>query len=162
MCVTASKMATITLPSDVILDVLKFVPYENATKLVLTSKSWVKPLQVQLKEQRIAIVAEIRRLESSDLKEKHREIKSNWDDLVWNEEELCQGAYIKTADSILEQTAAIALFNQRLQTIQADRNAIFDQYCAIAQKRQPIIDKIESLESKLDQCGNRTQSILLT
>lgn len=37
--------------------------------------------------------------------------------------------------------------------LQANRNAAFDQYCAIARKRQPLIDKIESLESKLNQCG---------
>ncbi|KAI1703068.1 hypothetical protein DdX_15127 [Ditylenchus destructor] len=154
-------MSTITLPSEVILDVLKFVPYENATKLVLTSKNWAKPLQIQLKEQRIAIIAEIRHLEngleSSGLGKKHRKIKSVWDGLMQDEAELHQNFwdyinrdYIK--NSISEQTAQSALFNQRLQTIQTDRNAAYDQYCAIARKRQPIIDKIESLESKLDQC----------
>ncbi|KAI1703075.1 hypothetical protein DdX_15134 [Ditylenchus destructor] len=153
-------MSTITLPSEVILDVLKFVPYENATKLVLTSKNWAEQLQIQLKEQRVAIIAEIRRLEngleSSDLGEKHREIKSVWDGLVQDEAELHRnfgnyfGAYMY---SISEQTAQSALFNQRLQIIQADRNAAYDQYCAIARKRQPLIYKLESLESKLNQCG---------
>ncbi|KAI1690709.1 hypothetical protein Ddc_24777 [Ditylenchus destructor] len=151
--ITASKMATITLPSDIVQEVLKFVPYKNATKLVLTSKSWVKPLQIQIKEQRIAIIAEIRRLESSDLGEKQRKIKSDWDELVENERNFCRWADINTNNSMLEQKAAIALQNQRFQTIQANKNATFDRYCAIARKRQPIIDKIESLESKLDQCG---------
>ncbi|KAI1701646.1 hypothetical protein DdX_15991 [Ditylenchus destructor] len=147
-------MSTITLPSEVILEVLKFVPYENATKLVQTSKSWAKPLQIQLKEQRIAIIAEIQRLESSDLGEKHREIKSVWDGLVEKEEKLCQSysAYINRGKSISEQKAAPALFNRRQQAIQRNQNDACQQYKAIARKRQPIIDKIESLESKLDQC----------
>ncbi|KAI1691750.1 hypothetical protein Ddc_24068 [Ditylenchus destructor] len=150
-----TKMATIILPSDVLLDVFKFVPYENATKLVLTSKNWVKLLQVQLKEQRIAIVAEIRRLESSDLGEKHREINAHWNVLVRNEKQLC--ADLKTtvfnSNGIQEQTDAIDLFNQRIRAAQADRNDAYNQICANARKRKPIIDQIENLESKLDQCG---------
>ncbi|KAI1698417.1 hypothetical protein DdX_17911 [Ditylenchus destructor] len=145
-------MATISLPNEVLLEVLKFVPYENATKLVQTSKSWAKLLQVQLNEQQIAIKTEIRRLESTDLGEEYRKFKSSYKRLVDDESQLIENfkAGIKDAFGISAQNDAIAEFNQRLQAIQNDKNAARIQYRPNARKRQPIIDKIERLESKLD------------
>ncbi|KAI1716947.1 hypothetical protein Ddc_10083 [Ditylenchus destructor] len=40
-------------------------------------------------------------------------------------------------------------FNQRMQSLQANMDAIFDQMEAISRKRQPMMEKIQILESKL-------------
>ncbi|KAI1702702.1 hypothetical protein Ddc_16953 [Ditylenchus destructor] len=49
----------------VIFEVLKFIPYENARKLLTTHKSWLSPLTAQLEKQKKAITVEIERLEES-------------------------------------------------------------------------------------------------
>ncbi|KAI1700703.1 hypothetical protein DdX_16565 [Ditylenchus destructor] len=53
------------IQTDVISEVLEFIPFENARNLLTTHKSWLAPLMAQLERQRKAITAEIERLEES-------------------------------------------------------------------------------------------------
>ncbi|KAI1696717.1 reverse transcriptase (RNA-dependent DNA polymerase) domain-containing protein [Ditylenchus destructor] len=159
-------MATISLPSEVLLEVLKFVPYENAMDLVQTSKSWAKLLQDQLKERQEAMKTEIGRLED-DLGEKYREYKSTFQRLVDDENRISDDfkTNVARASGISQQKSAIALFNHHLQAIQNRKPRSDTLFCAdfsnlfTSLPHEDIIDAIMYLTTRTFEAQNGKKEI---
>ncbi|KAI1713204.1 hypothetical protein DdX_09278 [Ditylenchus destructor] len=101
------------------------------------------------------ITAEIRCLKPPcvEFEEQKRQVETLYEQVKKWESQLLEEVKNNLTDICIEQhrqrPRILVHFNQRMQMLQAHMDAIFDQMEAISKKRQPIVEKIEMLESKL-------------
>ncbi|KAI1716786.1 hypothetical protein Ddc_10363 [Ditylenchus destructor] len=135
----------------VIFEVLKFIPYENARKLLTTHKSWLAPLTAQLEKQKKAITVEIASLEESyrTLRTLQLECKDRYVDL----ENQITGAGFDLYLQISNRQTTIAPSQRHAQNVQS-----ISQLIQGLQNRRPDFDAA-SLE--LSDVTAKVEAVLL-
>ncbi|KAI1697340.1 hypothetical protein Ddc_19775 [Ditylenchus destructor] len=135
----------------VIFEVLKFIPYENARKLLTTHKSWLAPLTAQLEKQKKAITVEIERLEGSYQALRTLQIQCKYRYMDLEDQ-------IKNAGSNLElqiygRQTTIAPSQRHAQNVQS-----MNQLLQVFQNRRPDFD---AASTELSDATAKVEALLL-
>ncbi|KAI1700597.1 hypothetical protein Ddc_18018 [Ditylenchus destructor] len=144
----------------VIFEVLKFIPYENARKLLTTHKSWLAPLTAQLEKQKKAMTVEIASLEESyqtfrtlqlECKERYVNLENQIIRDTWNLARQIRNRQTTIAPSLrhAQNVQSISQLIQGLQNRSPDFDAATLELSDITAKVEALLLKINGMKETL-------------
>ncbi|KAI1718332.1 hypothetical protein DdX_06754 [Ditylenchus destructor] len=160
-------------PNEVQLDVLKFLPYENAKNMLMVRKYWVLPLAILIREQRIAMLSEILRLYESHRALENLRFQYMQQYLVTKNRIERAGSDFALQITVrernvqpgqwpLENVQLLNEYMQSLQTLQPDFDAASLELLRIKMKMEALVDKRNRLNAILGRDAEKTVNDRIT